>query len=147
MSTRTTEVALGRDFGLLIKKGTNIMVGCANNITYSGQKEVLTGNCKKGKIQMPSADDPSYTLQVTGIVFIYASGNVATNISSTEIEKYMQDNEEIEWSFSGQHEGDPKRDGTGFVTAFEMGTPVENFATYSFTITPFQMPTLGTVAA
>jgi hypothetical protein len=146
MSVRTTEAALGRDFRLLIKKGTDITVGCANNITYTGQKEVLTGNCQNGKIQMPSGDDPTYSLQVSGSVFIYSSANASANISSTEIEQYMQDGEEIEWVLTGKHEGDPTRSGTGFVTNFELGTPVEGFATYNFTITPFQMPVIGTVA-
>lgn len=147
MSVRTTEATLGRDFVLSIKKITDIIVGCANNITYTGQKEVLTGNCQKGKIQMPSGDDPTYSIQVSGIVFIYASANVAANVSSTEIEQYMQDSNEIEWIFRGKHVDDPKRSGKGYVTNFELAAPVDGFATYNFTITPFEMPTLGTVTA
>lgn len=149
MSVRSVEMATGREFALSIEKaGSPIIIGCASNVDYSGQLEVLTGNCQSGKKQIPSGDDPTYTVAVTGFYHIYKTANVATNISATEIEKYMQLKTEIVWTYKGPHVGDPIRSGTGFITQFGMGTPVEGLATYNFTITPFEMPDIdGVVAA
>ena len=148
MSARTVELVTGKEFSLAIEKaGSPVILGCASNIDYSGQLEVLTANCQSGKKQIPSGDDPTYTLTVTGFYHVYLAANVAANISATEIEVYMQNKTEIEWTYKGPHVGDPIRSGTGFITQFQMGTPVDNLATYNFTITPFEMPVITAVAA
>lgn len=147
MSTRTREMATGREFSISIEKvGSPVILGCASNIDYQGQKEVLTGNCQSGKKKVPSGDDPDYTVNVNGFYHIYSGAAIATNVSATEIETYMQNNTEIEWIYKGPHVGDPIRSGTGYITNFQMGTPVDGLATYNFTITPFLMPTITAVA-
>lgn len=146
MSVRTIELAAGKEFYLTVEKsGSPVVVGCASNIDYSGQKEVLTANCQSGKLQIPSGDDPTYTITVNGFYMVYTSAHQAANVSATEIEGYMQASQEIEWSFRGPHVGDPIRSGTGFITNFQIGAPVEGFATYNFTITPFEMPVITAV--
>lgn len=148
MSVRTIELAAGKEFYLTIEKaGDPVVVGCASNIDYSGQKEVLTANCQSGKLQIPSGDDPTYTITVNGFYMIYTTEHAPDNVSATEIEIHMQNSQEIEWTFRGPHVGDPIRSGTGFITNFQIGAPVEGFATYNFTITPFAMPVITTVAA
>lgn len=148
MSVRNVELATGREFSLSIEKaGSPVILGCASNVDYSGQKEVLTANCQSGKKQIPSGDNPTYTLAVTGFYHIYKTANQAANISATEIETYMQLGTQINWVFKGPHVGDPIRTGTGFVTTFGFGTPVEGLVTYNFTITPFDMPVITAVVA
>lgn len=148
MSVRAVELVTGKEFSIAIKKsGSPVIIGCASNINYSGQKEVLTANCQNGRKKIPSGDDPDYTITVDGFVHIYLSANEAANMSATEIEIFMQTGAEIEWTYKAPHVGDPIRSGTGFITAFSQSTPVEGLATYNFTITPFAMPTITEVAA
>lgn len=148
MSTRTIDLATGREFSFSIEKsGSPIIIGCASNVDYQGQKEVLTANCQSGKKKIVSGDDPDYTITVTGFVQIYSGAAIASNVSSTEIETYMQNGTEVTWSYKGPHVGDPKRDGTGFISSFTMGTPVEGLATYNFVLTPFEMPVITAVSA
>jgi hypothetical protein len=145
MSVRAVELATGREFSLSIQKaGSPVILGCASNVDYSGQKEVLTANCQSGKKQIPAGDDPTYTLAVTGFYHIYSAATQAANISATEIELFMQTSTLISWVFKGPHVGDPVRTGTGYVTQFGFGTPVEGLVTYNFTITPFAMPVITT---
>lgn len=140
-------MATGREFSISIEKsGTPIIIGCASNVDYQGQKEVLTANCQSGKKKIVSGDDPDYTITVTGFVQIYSGAQIATNISSTEIETFMQNGTEINWKYAGPHTGDPVRSGTGFISSYTMGTPVEGLATYNFVITPFEMPEITTQA-
>ena len=147
MSARTVELVTGKEFSIAIKKSAAfVILGCASNVDYSGQKEVLTANCQSGKKQIPSGDDPTYTVAVTGFYMVYLSANAAANISATEIEAFMQASTEIDWKITGPHTGDPSRTGKGFITNFSFGAPVEGLATYNFTITPFEMPVLGVVA-
>ncbi len=143
MSVRTVELVTGREFSISIEKtGSPIIIGCASNINYSGQKEVLTANCQTGRKKLPSGDDPDYTITVDGFVHIYLTANVAANISAKEIETFMQGGTQINWSYKAPHVGDPIRSGTGYITAFSQSSPVEGLATYNFTITPFAMPTI-----
>lgn len=147
MSTRTISLATGREFSFAIEKsGSPVILGCASNVDYQAQKEVLTANCQSGKKKIVSGDDPDYTITVTGFYQIYATGDVASNVSATEIETYLQNGTEVEWLYKGPHTGDPSRSGTGFISSFSMGTPVEGLATYNFVLTPFEMPTIGTSA-
>lgn len=147
MSVRSVALATGKEFSIAISKGASpIILGCASNIDYQGQKEVLTANCQSGKKKIPSGDDPDYTVTVNGFYMIYPSGEVAANVSATEIETYLQSGDSFDWIYAGPHVGDPKRSGEGFISSFQMGTPVEGLATYNFVITPYEMPTLGVVA-
>lgn len=149
MSTRSVELATGKEFSIAISKGgpgSPVILGCASNIDYQGQKEVLTANCQSGKKKIPSGDDPDYTITVNGFYMIYTGANAATNVSATEIEEYLQSGESFDWIYKAPHVGDPTRSGEGFISSFGMGTPVEGLPTYNFVITPYEMPVIGTVA-
>jgi hypothetical protein len=145
MSVRAVETVKGIETTLAVDKADNetfIVIKCATDINYSGDKEMLTANCYGGKEMMPSGDDPSFTITINGIVKEYDEANEATNVSGNDLEDWWLSGALKKFKYGRPHVGDRIRSFSGFVSAFGESGTSNGLQTYSATVTPLKKPVI-----
>lgn len=147
---RPVETVRGSETVLAVDKADNdtfVVIGCATDINYSGDKELLTANCYSGKELLPSGDDPAYTISINGNVKQYTTDNQATNVGSSDLEAWFNSGALKTFKLARPFIGDAVRTFDGFVTSYGESGSVNGLQTYTATITPLKKPVLTTVTA
>jgi hypothetical protein len=150
MSARTVDTVKGIETTLAVDKADNdtfVIVKCATDINYGGDKEMLTANCYGGKEMHPSGDDPSFTLSLNGVVKEYATADEAANVSSSDLEDWWLATALKTFKYARPHVGDRVRTFDGYVTAYSEQGSANGLQTYSATITPLKKPVITAVPA
>ena len=150
MSTRAVDTVRGIETTLAVDKADNdtfVVIKCATQINWSSDKAMLEANCYGGKEMLPSGDDAVKSMTINGQVKEYSTADLATNVSSYEIETWHNAGTLKKWKYARPHEGDTVREFEGFVTNYtEEGSP-NGLQTYTATITPRTKGTLTKVTA
>lgn len=152
MSVRTKEIALGYDFRLKVNKtdanpAVYVPLGCAKSIESSLDKEILEANCFSGLTQIASGQQAKEGFSVSGFVFIYATANVAGNVSAAELKQWARDGVTKQYQFAGIHVGDPVETFSAVISNFSQTAAPEGIAEYSFSLVVDGTPVTSIVTA
>ncbi|RIV20329.1 hypothetical protein DYU11_19960 [Fibrisoma montanum] len=135
MATRTDPVVLGKQQWFYVKKGSDyVALGCMTNYDENEpgyQPQRLS--CRSGTKVSPGGEKDLATLNIEGVAHVYASGQVASNVSAEEIRGWTQSGTIVEAKWGGTLEGDPVHSGKGYFTGFSRRNPNDNNTTYSVT--------------
>lgn len=150
MSVRAVATVRGIETVLSVDKADNdtfVVIGCATQINWTSNIAMLEANCYSGKEMLPSGDNAVKSINITGVVKEYATADVATNVSSYELELWHDSGALKSFKYARPHVGDVVREFDGFVTEYsEEGAP-NGLQTYAATITPQKKGTLTEVPA
>lgn len=146
-TARVNELVTGREIFLEVDKSATetpswVTVGCAKSIDFGGAVEALVANCQSGKIKTYSGEDADYDASISGFVFYYSTGNVATNVSAAEFEGWMNAKTIKTFRIASTKTGDPVRTFPGIITNFRFTAEVAGLAEYTISIMASTLPTL-----
>lgn len=152
MSTRATETVKGIETTLAVDKAGGetpayIVIGCATDINYTSDIELLTANCYAGKEMHPSGDDAVKSFTLNGIVKEYDSTNEPLNVSAADLEAWHDAKTLKKFKYARPHVGDTVRSFDGYVTAYSESGTTNGFQTYTATVTPKSKPVVTVVAS
>ncbi|QRQ99716.1 hypothetical protein [Dyadobacter sandarakinus] len=149
---RTVELVSGIETTLAVDKAGGetpvyLIVGCATDISMSGETELITAKCYSGTEVAPSGDDPAYTFTINGLVKEYNATNDPNNVSANDLEDWFLAKTLKKFRYARPKIGDRVRSFDGFVTSFSESGTVDGSQTYSATVTPLKKPVITSVVA
>lgn len=145
MAARTVDTVRGSETTLAVDKAdddTFVIIKCATDINYSGDRETLTAQCYGGTETLVSGADPTFTISLNGVVKEYATADDATNVSANDLEDWWLSGVIKDFKYGRPFTGDRIRSFQGFVSSFGEAGTANGLQTYNATITPLKKPTI-----
>lgn len=149
MAARPVETVRGNETTLAVDKADNetfVIIKCATDINYSGDRETLTAQCYGGTENLVSGVDPTFTISLNGVVKEYATADQATNVSANDLEDWWLAGTIKDFKYGRPFTGDRVRTFQGFVSSFGEAGTANGLQTYNATITPLKKPVVSTAS-
>lgn len=138
-AARTDVIIRGREIFLAVAKpgqsGQPVFTpfGCMSKFDETLSKETLEISCRSMVGKVGSGKDAESTITIDGFYFIYASGDVASNVSYNELRGYIN-GPALSYKFGTPAGGDPVYARNYILKELKLTGDNDGLATYSATL-------------